>query len=71
MTSKDAQQIPHGRTIFLNEQGNDNNDGLTAETPVRTGARAVKISIKEKGTAFQVTGSHAYVKRTNSELEKR
>ena len=71
MTSKDAQQIAHGRTIFLSEEGDDKNDGLTADRPVRTGARAVKISLKEKGTAFQVTGSRAYVRRMNAELEKK
>jgi hypothetical protein len=58
-----------GRQIFLSERGDDKNDGLTAETPVLTGDRAVKISIKEKGTSFHLTGSDAYVKRMNVELE--
>ena len=68
--ASDAQDFGRGRTIFISEEGDDKNDGLTAETAVRTGSRAVKISLKEKGTAFQVRGTHAYVRRMNAELEK-
>ena len=58
-----------GKTIFLSERGDDKNDGLTAESPVLTGWRAIRISIKEQGTAFQLTGSSDYVRRTNDQLE--
>ena len=34
------------KTVYLSEQGDDKNDGLTDETPVRTAAKAVKTSIK-------------------------
>jgi hypothetical protein len=58
-----------GKTIFLSEHGDDKNNGLTAETPVLTGWRAVRISIKEDGTAFQVTGTSNYVRRISDQLE--
>ena len=34
------------KTVYLSEEGDDKNDGLTDETPVRTAAKAVKTSIK-------------------------
>ena len=58
-----------GKQIFLSEKGDDKNDGLTADTPVLTGSRAVQISLREKGTAFHVTGSQAYTRRMTDELE--
>jgi hypothetical protein len=47
----------------------DKNDGLAPETAVFTGKRAVAISLKVKGTAFHVSGSDAYHRRMNAELE--
>jgi hypothetical protein len=58
-----------GKTIFLSERGDDKNDGLSAESPVLTGWRAIRISIREHGTAFQLTGSSDYVRRMNDQLE--
>jgi hypothetical protein len=71
MPSKDSNRIAFGRTIFISERGHDRNNGLTAETPVRTGARAVCIYLKEKGTAFQITGNQDFVRCVNAELEKK
>jgi hypothetical protein len=57
------------RQVYLSERGDDKNDGLTPETPVLTGARAIKVSLKAKGTSFHISGSDAYVRRMNAELE--
>ena len=32
--------------VFVSERGNDKNDGLDESRPVRSAARAIKISIK-------------------------
>lgn len=59
------------RTVYLSERGDDRNDGLSAEKPVLSGRRAVQISLKEKATAFHMTGSDTYVRQMNSELEEK
>jgi hypothetical protein len=58
------------KTVYVSEDGDDKNDGLTPQTPVLTGKRAIQISLKEKARAFHVTGSDAYCKGMNAELEK-
>ena len=55
--------------VYLSERGDDKNDGLTPATPVLTGARAIKVSLKVKGTSFHIRGGDAYVRRMNAELE--
>jgi hypothetical protein len=54
--------------IFLSEHGNDRNDGLTAETPVVTTARAKEIARDIKHPSFSISGSDAYRRRVNVEL---
>jgi len=54
------------KTVYLSEQGDDKNDGLTDETPVRTAAKAVKTSIGAQGIC--VLGSGAMLERLNAEL---
>ena len=51
------------KTIYLSEQGDDKNDGLTDETPVRTAAKAVKTSIKFGAQGVCVLGSGAMLER--------
>ena len=57
------------RQVYLSERGDGKNDGLTPETPVLTGARAIKVSLKVRGISFHISGGDAYVRRMNSELE--
>jgi hypothetical protein len=57
------------RQVYLSERGDDKNDGLTPETPVLTGARAIKVSLKVKGISFHISGGDAYVRPMNAELE--
>ncbi len=57
------------KTVYLSEHGDDRNDGLTDTTPVRTGAKAVKVSIKVGAQNFQVLGSGSTLTRLNAELE--
>ena len=45
------------KTVYLGEHGDDKNNGLTDQTPVRTGAKAVKISIKIGAQEFRVLGT--------------
>jgi len=59
------------RTVYLSERGDDDNDGLTAETAVLTGDRAVKIALRKKTLDFDVSGSEAYVSIMNAEIEKK
>jgi hypothetical protein len=56
------------KTVYLSEQGDDKNDGLTDETPVRTAAKAVKTSIKFGAQGICVLGSGAMLERLNAEL---
>jgi hypothetical protein len=44
-------------------------DGLTTQTPVRTAAKAVKISIKIGAQEFRVLGTGPSLTRLNAELE--
>jgi hypothetical protein len=59
------------KTVYLSERGDDKNDGLVPERPVLSGKRAIQISLTEKTQVFDVTGSEAYVRRMNAELEKK
>jgi hypothetical protein len=59
------------RTVYLSERGDDENDGLTAQTAVLTGDRAVKIALRKKTQEFDVSGSEAYVGMMNAEIEKK
>jgi hypothetical protein len=34
------EEVPMAKTVYLSTQGDDKNDDLTDETPVRTGAKA-------------------------------
>ena len=65
---KHATQVPIAKTVYLSEQGDDKNDGLTDETPVRTAAKAVKTSIKFGAQGICVLGSGAMLERLNAEL---
>ena len=56
------------KTVYLSEQGDDKNDGLTDETPVRTAAKAVKTSIKFGALGICVLGSGVTLERLNAEL---
>jgi hypothetical protein len=56
------------KTIYLSEQGDDNNDGLTNGTAVRTAAKAVKTSIKFGTREICVLGSGPVLQRLNAEL---
>ena len=56
------------KTVYLSEQGDDKNDGLTDETPVRTAAKAVKTSIKFGAQGICVLGRGAILERLNAEL---
>ena len=57
------------KTVYVSEHGDDKNNGLTDQTPVRTAAKAVKISIKTGGQDFRVLGSGSMLERLNAELE--
>ena len=57
------------KTVYLSERGDDKNDGLTPETAVLSGKRAVQVALKEGARAFNVTGSHTYVRRMNTDIE--
>jgi hypothetical protein len=60
------------RTVYLSEGGDDENDRLTAQTAVLTGDRAVKkIALRKKTQEFDVSGSDAYIRIMNVELEKK
>ena len=54
------------KTVYLSEQGDDKNDGLTDETPVRTAAKAVKSSIK-----FRSPGNLRIGERLNARAARR
>ena len=56
------------KTVYLSEHGDDKNDGLTDNTPVRSAAHAVKISIKNQAQEFRVLGTGAALARLNAEL---
>lgn len=57
------------KTVYLSERGDDKKDGLTPETAVLSGKRAVEVALKEKASAFNVSGSHTYVRRLNTDIE--
>jgi hypothetical protein len=59
------------KTVYLDERGDDKNDGLSEATPVLGGDRAIKISIKVQTRQFHIKGSDAYVRRMNAELEEK
>ena len=45
------------KTVYLSEHGDDRNDGLTDTTPVRPGAKAVKVSITVGAQNFHLDSS--------------
>ena len=57
------------KTVYLGEHGDDKNNGLTDQTPVRTGAKAVKISIKIGAQEFRVLGTGTRLARLSADLE--
>ena len=57
------------KTVYLSERGDDKNGGLTAETAVLSGKRAVEVALKEGARAFNVTGGQTYVRRMDADIE--
>jgi len=57
-----------GRHIFIDENGNDNNDG-SSEAPIVTSKRFHEIAVKQgANVSFSVKGSPTYCMRINAEL---
>ncbi len=56
------------KQVYLSAWGDDKDDGLTAETPVLTSARAKEIASAMKHPTFDIEGSEAYVRRIKAEL---
>ena len=55
--------------IFISEhKGDDNNDGLTYETPVLTSHRAKEVASTVENPSYYVEGGDIYGRRIRAEL---
>ena len=60
------------KAVYLNEEdGDDKNDGLSPETAVLTGDRALDAASDEKTQEFDINGSDGYLARINAVLRKK
>ena len=60
------------KTVYLDEQdGDDENDGLSPGEAVRSAPRAIQIAVRKKAEEFDVKGSDGYLERINAELRKK
>jgi len=57
-----------GKQVYLSDEGNDKNDGLTPRTAVLTSARAKAIAADVKHPVFDIKGGAVYVRRMKAEL---
>ena len=55
--------------VFVSDNGDDKNDGLDENRPVRSAARAIKISLK-KGREIRMLDNWEAVDRHGKDLEK-
>jgi hypothetical protein len=62
------EEIPMKEFVFLSEQGDDENDGLSEDAPIRTAAKAISIA-NRTGRDIHVLGSGEMLQRLTAELE--
>ena len=58
------------RNIYISDAGKDENDGLTSKTPIRSGARYLKIKTGNDNVVL-MGNPETILKRLYAEIEKR
>jgi hypothetical protein len=58
------------KTVYVRAHGNDEQDGLSSDRPVRSGRRAREVHYKQKAEEYDIRGTAEFVARVKAELNK-